>query len=150
MVLAAIAVTSCGPLYRHDLLLTPPKDPSGRQCVVRCTQAQSFCESEEIHRRGDSLGRCYDKAAEFADEAFADYERERTANKKPVEKSLFDFQERERSRCNSLYQTDEKICKRSFLRCFKLCGGELHLKTVCVDRCKNAEPDSIREYNVFP
>lgn len=92
----------------------PPTAVEGQQCVKQCKQSRQTCK--KLCNRGN--GACMSQARAGAQKEFADYQRQRRAHNKPVDKTVNDFFEP--NSCVS----KECGCESDFSACYEMCGGQ--------------------------
>lgn len=132
--LAVIALLSaCGPVYETQYSLIPPSSAEGRLCVNQCQQNRNFCRQN----CGLNQQACVNEARSRALYEYQAYVNRQQAEKKPVKKSVSDF-DRSYSCGNS---SCEARCEADYRDCFGgSCGGQVIARTVCTAFCDQEKP----------
>ena len=132
--LAVMALLSaCGPVYETQYSLVPPSSAEGRLCVNQCQQNRNYCRQN----CGMSQQACVNEARSRALYEYQAYVNRQQAEKKPIKKSVGDF-DRSYSCGNS---SCEARCESDYRDCFGgSCGGQVVAKRVCTAFCDQERP----------
>ncbi|GLR80440.1 hypothetical protein HUE56_20730 [Azospirillum oryzae] len=132
--LAVMALLSaCGPVYETQYSLVPPSSAEGRLCVNQCQQNRNYCRQN----CGMSQQACVNEARSRALYEYQSYVNRQQAEKKPIKKSVSDF-DRSYSCGNS---SCEARCEADYRDCFGgSCGGQVIAKRVCTAFCDQEKP----------
>lgn len=132
--LAVMALLSaCGPVYETQYSLIPPTSAEGRLCVNQCQQNRNFCRQN----CGLNQQACVNEARSRALYDYQAYVNRQQAEKKPIKKSVSDF-DRSYSCGNS---SCEARCEADYRDCFGgSCGGQVIARTVCTAFCDQEKP----------
>ncbi len=121
-------LSACGPIYETQYSLIPPSSVEGRRCVGQCQQNRTICrQSCTISQQA-----CVNDARTRALYEYQAYVARQTAEKKPVKKSVSDFEHSYGCSSNSC----EDRCEANYRDCFGgLCGGQITAQRVCTMFC---------------
>ncbi len=116
---AALALSSCGPIYDTVYDFTPPESNAGRACIYQCENSRGQCRQLEEYRADDCERR-------------SDYEVER------CEREIW----RRKGREPKWYECGGESCSANLDRCdeqyrscYQSCGGRIRSETRCVANC---------------
>lgn len=124
---------ACGPIHSTQYSLTPPATPEGRQCVSQCQQNRGYCR-QSCHLAQQA---CLNEARSRAIDEYRDYVHRQVSKKKPVQRSVSDFEHS--YGCNS--NSCEARCESDYRDCFGgVCGGQVVARTVCTAFCDESKP----------
>ncbi|PWC33856.1 agenet domain-containing protein [Azospirillum sp. TSO35-2] len=127
-------LSACGPVYETQYSLTPPTSAEGRLCVSQCQQTRNFCRQN----CGMSQQACVNDARSRALYEYQAYVNRQTAEKKPIKKSVSDFDHSSYS-CGT--NSCESRCEADYRDCFGgSCGGRVTSKRVCTAFCDQEKP----------
>ncbi len=129
LLLSALLLASCQPVYKTGYNLTPPVSAEGRYCVSQCQNSKLLCEQAGRSEHEVCLAR--EKAD--AERRYADYRVERIKQGKKVERTLSSFDTSYRCGYSSKRYTDS--CEPDFVGCFANCGGGVTPYTYCSAFC---------------
>jgi hypothetical protein len=121
-------LSACGPIYETQYSMVPPTTSQGRLCVSQCQQERSLC------RQTCSMSEqaCRADARSRAAYEYESYVRRQTAEKKPIKKSVSDFEHSYGCSSNSC----QDRCEANYRDCFGgLCGGQVIATKVCTMFC---------------
>ncbi|BAI71243.1 hypothetical protein AZL_006050 [Azospirillum sp. B510] len=132
--LAVMALLSaCGPIYETQYSLIPPTSAEGRLCVNQCQQNRNYCRQN----CGMSQQACVNEARSRALYEYQAYVNRQQAEKKPIKKSVGDFD----SSYSCGNSSCEARCDADYRDCFGgSCGGQVIAKTVCTAFCDQEKP----------
>ncbi len=124
-------LSACGPIYDTQYSLIPPTTVEGRQCVGQCQQNRTICrQSCTISQQA-----CLNDARSRAMYEYQAYVSRQAAEKKPIKKSVSDFENSYGCGTNSC----EERCESNYRDCFGgLCGGQVIAQRVCTAFCDEA------------
>lgn len=115
-------ISSCGPMYQTDYMMTPPKSASGKACVFQCENGKYQCQQLEDLK----AERCESRAQ--ADQEACERKIAWEKGRDPK------WYECGRESCDADYER----CERSYRACFQACGGTVKQETRCVANCEQA------------
>lgn len=123
-----LAISGCGPIYKTDYTMVPPRNEAGRQCANNCLLAQQNC------RQNCTLTahQCEQNGQLQAQNNYLQYVNERQRTGKPIKKTPSDFSsynDCESDECQELCANDYRICHTN-------CGGQVIPRTYCVSGCQ--------------
>lgn len=121
-------LSACGPIYETQYSMIPPTTSQGRLCVSQCQQERSLC------RQTCSMSEqaCRADARSRAAYEYESYVRRQSAEKKPIKKSVSDFENSYGCSSNSC----QDRCESNYRDCFGgLCGGQVIANRVCTMFC---------------
>ncbi|CAO3413354.1 agenet domain-containing protein [Azospirillum doebereinerae] len=121
-------LSACGPIYDTQYSLVPPTSVEGRRCVGQCQQNRTICrQSCSISQQS-----CLNEARNHAFYKYQDYVDHQREKKKPIKKSVHDFEDTYACNANSC----ESRCEADYRDCFGgACGGQVTAQTVCTAFC---------------
>lgn len=128
LLIAALLLAGCGPIYSTDYQLVPPKSNEGRMCANNCLMSQQNCQLS-----CDNTNLQCEQAERYrAENEFLKYQRDRLAAGKEVKRSESSFYSS--YRCN----TDDckANCENTMRLCHTNCGGQVVPHTYCSAFCK--------------
>ena len=128
VVLGALLLSSCGPVYKTTYTYKGPKSFRGKRCVNRCLRNRSFCQSD----CNSTYEQCVRDANRAARPAYQAYVRERKRAHQPIWKKIDSFADY--SRC-----TQNCGCQSTYHQCYSNCGGKIISHRVCVAFCDKAK-----------
>lgn len=118
IILAALLVASCGPVYDTQVTFVPPDTDAGRACVFQCDNTQLQCRQlKDSQALNTNLIRQQERTACMARE---------TAKKNPYANLACSISEE---------QASYGQCTAQYEQCYSTCGGQVQKKTVCVSGC---------------
>lgn len=119
------SITSCGPLYSTDYVLTPPKSQSGINCIGRCEDDQDACEESQ----NQSKSYCEEDNQRQVDDCNERIQREKNRGPKWTE-------------CGRQITCDYPLseCESAYRLCYKACGGQVREERKCVFNCDAEKP----------
>lgn len=124
ILLLAMVVTGCGPVYRTSYSYVPPPGMNGRMCIMQCIQAKNMCDQMCEMKHENCKSRRMNEARYYYD----DYKQQRLAQGKSVDRSLNSFNY---SSCNQNCH-----CVENYNDCYSLCGGQVLVHRQCTAFCK--------------
>ena len=124
-------LSACLPVYHTEHQFLQPTSERGKQCVAKCMESRAICNR---YCKAPSQSLCEHEERERARIKFNAYVKEMKSRGKPIyknERSFFDpsycrFVNRETHDCN---------CEEEFRACYRMCGGKVIEKTICVTNC---------------
>ena len=121
MLVAALLVVSCGPVYETNYRYVPPADPLSRPCVSQCLADKSGCRHTEELKAENRRLRC-------EADARSDYER-----------CLFNARDEQgKNSCHRRSCSENASfmqCEADYRVCFESCGGVVEEERVCTFNC---------------
>lgn len=121
LLLLALTLAACGPIYDTNYRYTPPSDPLARPCISQCLADKGNCRSTAELKAENSRLRCERDARD-------DYERCLGNAKGEQGRSSC-----HRSSCNQ--SADFGMCEADYRVCFQSCGGVIDEERVCSFNC---------------
>ena len=122
--LLVFTLSSCGPVFNTEYVLTPPKSESGRTCTFQCETVKQQClQIEELQNQ-----RCEDNSRN--EQYNCEYNIRITKNREPK------WYECGSDSCS----VDTERCEQSYRSCFQSCGGKVDAITRCVANCEKLPP----------
>jgi hypothetical protein len=123
VVLGALVLTSCGPIYETRYTFSPPRSGEGRNCTYQCEHSKQQCrEIEEMRAQ-----RCEEHSRWETERCQRDLERR---GKK----------EHWYSCGGDSCSADYDRCESSYRSCYESCGGRVNSEEVCTMNCEKAPP----------
>lgn len=124
-------LTGCVPMYHTDYEFIHPASERGMSCVAKCAYSKAMCNR---YCDSPSQSLCEQDERARAKSKYDLYVKDRRAKGKPIyktEESFFDpaycrFLNRETHDCN---------CEEEYRACYKMCGGKVVSKKVCIANC---------------
>lgn len=121
MLIAALLVVSCGPIYETNYRYTPPQDPLSRPCISQCLADKGQCRNTADLKAENQRLRCELEARD-------DYERcLSNANGEQGRNSCH------RRTCSENASYGQ--CGSDYHTCFQSCGGIIDEERVCTFNC---------------
>ena len=128
MLVLALLVAGCGPIYETVYSYQPPRSPQGRQCVGQCQQINQYCR-QNCQLRETS---CQATARQDASYDYDRYVRERQRHRQEIKKSPSDF---DHSYSCSSASSCEQTCGDDYRMCYTNCGGVVTSREECTMFC---------------
>lgn len=124
LMLVALPLTACGPMYDTFYTFTPPETASGQQCLMQCEHLKMQCRSMEEMR----VDACEERSRWAQERCRDDIYRRKHREPKWHE-------------CGSESCTaDLERCEASYRSCYQSCGGRVTSETRCVANCDQIQP----------
>lgn len=141
----ALAACSTEPVYRTQYTLTPPSSAQGRTCVATCQGNQQLCignaraevqkcEADRRHRQRE----CLDLADQNYRSCLSRIRYGNASSRQTQRQSCESSQTLSRSNCTNRYYANcspDSDCDGQYRNCFRLCGGQVQARRVCVRNC---------------
>lgn len=126
--LLSLLLISCGPRFRTDYQLTPPKSSSGRQCIFSCQSRLQECEAKDEYAYQNCLNR--------AESTYQVCEAGKQMGPDPVLGWMTPLCIKN-CYCSRDYcsRPSGEHCKQRYHECYQNCGGTVTANTVCVANC---------------
>ncbi len=125
VLLMAMVLTSCGPIYRTTYSYQPPKSSSGKMCVAQCFQNKTYCQ--QMCSMRDQNCRMQERSNAYYE--YQAYRDKRVAEGKKVKQNVSDF-DHSYSECGRPCG-----CTPDFNMCYQNCGGQVQTYRVCTAFC---------------
>ncbi|WP_146208830.1 hypothetical protein [Azospirillum sp. TSO22-1] len=127
--LAAVALTACGPMIETRYAYTPPSGGNGMACIQQCEAGRFQCVREARY----SVDACKADAHRRAERSYNRYLSTLRRGEKPqYSLSYFDN--------SSSCQSSEAQCKVDYNDCYAACGGQVAATRICTSGCEQLKP----------
>ncbi len=123
VMMSTVILVGCQPQYQKQAAFIDPISLSGKACVTRCSQDQTYCEQ----RSSETLSGCKEAAYHRALADLKSYQSQYDTPDRP-EKNVDDFYDD--SACQLAVP-----CRQAYNQCFIQCGGRVTQQDVCVKNC---------------
>lgn len=123
----SLLIASCGPIYKTEYQVLPPKTTAGGQCANQCLSGQSMCKIDCRSERRY----CEEQAREEAHRDYRAYLKAMSHRKDEIEKDVYDFEDFYHCRTSC-----EAECDTSYRQCHTNCGGEILTTRTCTAFCE--------------
>lgn len=120
ILISAVLLQSCGPVYQTKYLRTPSSAPNFESCIAGCDVLHNRCNGEKQAQ--------YNSCTFNSDLQYSTCETMASARRLLGEKySCY------RSYCS---EPDLRPCVALYNMCYQRCGGSVKTETICVARCE--------------
>lgn len=137
---AIVVLSGCGPSYRTDYTFKPPKDRSGRRCILKCLDKKQACnlqcdktrkqcqlENQKTELVNDLMHMTV-PAKTWSHTSEDRHGNTVTGTSMSTSVQVPSFT---KVNCNT-----DCGCDSIYRACYTTCGGEVEAHTVCVSGCK--------------